>query len=248
MNILGIIPARYNSTRFPGKPLADIAGKPMIRRVYEQAVQSRTLREVLVATDDGRIKEAVEGFNGKAMLTKASHRSGTDRCREVVERLDEAGKYYDVIINIQGDEPYINPLQIDELSACFTDPDVSIATLTKRIESEEELFSPHVVKVVSDKFGDAVYFSRHPIPFRQNVETHLWITGFTYYKHIGIYGYKPEILKKITALEPGTLEFSESLEQLRWIENGFKIRVKETPYESHSVDTHDDLLKFFNMG
>lgn len=248
MRILGIIPARYHSSRFPGKPLADIAGKPMIQRVYEQALLSQTLEEVTVATDDERIMKAVEGFNGKAILTSSDHRSGTERCGEVVDILKAKGRSFDIVINIQGDEPYINPLQMDEVAASFLDPSVSIATLARRIESEKELFDPNVVKVVFGHAGDALYFSRHPIPYRQKVEKGQWLTGLPYFKHIGIYAYKPEVLKKITTLETSILEQAESLEQLRWLVNGFQIRVAETHFESHAIDTPDDLLKFFNNG
>jgi 3-deoxy-manno-octulosonate cytidylyltransferase (CMP-KDO synthetase) len=248
MHILGIIPARYHSSRFPGKPLVDIAGKPMIQRVYEQALLSQTLSEVIVATDDERIMKAVEGFQGKAILTRSDHNSGTERCSEVVDSMQIKGKTFDLVINIQGDEPYINPLQIDEVAACFDDPSVSIATLARRIESEKELFDPNVVKVVFGHAGDALYFSRHPIPYRQKVEKAQWLTGLAYFKHIGIYAYQPEVLKKITTLQSSILEQAESLEQLRWLENGFQIRVSKTHFDSHAIDTPDDLSKFFNIG
>jgi 3-deoxy-manno-octulosonate cytidylyltransferase (CMP-KDO synthetase) len=248
MRILGIIPARYQSFRFPGKPLVDIAGKPMIQRVYEQALLSQALEEVTVATDDERIMKAVEGFSGKAILTSSDHRSGTERCGEVVETFEASGRYFDIVINIQGDEPYINPKQMDEVAACFSDPSVSIATLARRIESEKELCDPNVVKVVFNHAGDALYFSRHPIPYRQNAEKGQWVTGLAYFKHIGIYAYKTEVLKKITALVTSSLEQAESLEQLRWLVNGFPIRVSETHFESHAIDTPDDLSKIFNNG
>jgi 3-deoxy-manno-octulosonate cytidylyltransferase (CMP-KDO synthetase) len=248
MRVLGIIPARYESSRFPGKPLAMIKGKPMIQRVYEQASQSRVLQELVVATDDIRIIKVVEGFGGKAILTRRDHSSGTERCSEVVEGLEAEGKTFDIIINIQGDEPYINPSQIEEVSSCFLDQSVSIATLIKRIDSADELFSPHVVKVVFDRFENALYFSRHPVPYRQKVEESEWLNGLVYFKHIGIYAYKPEILKIIVLLKTSVLEQAESLEQLRWLEHGFQIRVKETQYESHAVDTPGDLSKFFNNG
>jgi len=248
MRVLGIIPARYESSRFPGKPLATIKGKPMIQRVYEQASQSRVLQKLVVATDDNRIIKVVEGFGGKAILTKTDHSSGTERCSEVVKGLEAEGKTFDIIINIQGDEPYINPLQIEEVSSCFLDQSVSIATLIKRIDSADELFSPHVVKVVFDRFENALYFSRHPVPYRQKVEESEWLNGLVYFKHIGIYAYKPEILKNIVLLKTSVLEQAESLEQLRWLEHGLQIRVKETQYESHAVDTPEDLSKFFNNG
>ena len=248
MRILGIIPARYHSSRFPGKPLVDIAGKPMIQRVYEQALLSHALEEITVATDDERVMKAVEGFNGKAILTSSDHRSGTERCGEVVDLLAARGRSFDIVINIQGDEPYINPLQMDEVAACFLDPSVSIATLARRIKSEKDLFNPNVVKVIFGHAGDALYFSRHPIPYRQNAEKGQWLTGLAYFKHIGIYAYKPKVLKEIATLETSIIEQAESLEQLRWLVNGFPIRVSETHFESHAIDTPDDLSKFFNIG
>jgi len=246
MRILGIIPARFSSTRFPGKPLADIHGKPMIQHVFEQSLKATSLDEVLVATDDNRIEKTVVNFKGKVLMTYPNHQSGTDRCAEVIEILAESNIHYDVVINIQGDEPFIDPKQIDLVASCFDDPAVSIATLAKKIDNEDELFSPHVNKVIWNKKNHAIYFSRHPIPFMQNVEKKFWIKKRDYFKHIGIYGYRTIALERITKLPQGSLEKSESLEQLRWIENGFKIHVEETPYDSKSIDTPKDLSEFLN--
>jgi len=246
MNILGIIPARYASSRFPGKPLTVINGKPMIRRVYDQAKKAGSLSEVLVATDDDRIKKAVLEFDGNVIMTSTKHKSGTERCREVQEKFKSAGKNYDVIVNVQGDEPYIDPKQIDLVVSCFNKPEVQIATLVKKINSEDELFNTNVNKVVINRFDEAVYFSRQTIPFIQDVEKNNWFTSFNFYKHIGIYAYRADVLIEITELEISALEKAESLEQLRWIENGYKIKVIRTDLESKAVDTPDDLLKFMN--
>ena len=247
MIITGIIPARFASTRFPGKPLALIHGKPMIRLVYEQAMKSKSLSGVVVATDDDRIVEAVRQFGGEVMMTKPEHPSGTDRCNELVERLLSSGRTMDVVVNIQGDEPFIHPDQIDLVCSCFKDPEVGIATLVKRIHTQEELFNPSVNKVIIDKFKNALYFSRSPIPFQQSVSRDEWHNSFCYFKHIGIYGYRVGVLNEISRLEPSALEKAESLEQLRWIENGYSIRVEETQLESYSVDTPEDISKFTNM-
>jgi 3-deoxy-manno-octulosonate cytidylyltransferase (CMP-KDO synthetase) len=246
MRILGIIPARFSSTRFPGKPLVDIHGKPMIQHVYEQCLKAASLDDVVVATDDSRIQKAVSGFGGKVMMTSTEHESGTDRCAEVIESFIKSNIFYDVVINIQGDEPFIEPQQIDLVASSFNDPEVSIATLAKKIDNDKELFSPHVNKVIWNKNNEAVYFSRHPIPFLQKVEKSLWIENRVFYKHIGIYGYRVVTLNLITKLEQGSLEKAESLEQLRWIENGYKIHVKETPFDSKSIDTPEDLSEFLN--
>lgn len=246
MDIIGIIPARYASTRFPGKPLALINGKPMIRRVYEQAQKASSLKMVIVATDDERIYNAVRSFDGEVLMTSSHHSSGTDRCYEVVAALAQKGQSFEVAINIQGDEPYIRPDQIDLLAECFADPDAGIATLVKRIETPDDLFSNTVNKVIIDRSGNAIYFSRQAIPYLQGIESGNWLEHHTYYKHLGIYGYRTYILKEITGLEPSLLEKSESLEQLRWIENGYKIKVAETPFESYSVDRPEDLSKFTN--
>ncbi len=236
MKILGIIPARYASSRFPGKPLVDIAGKSMIQRVYELAKKCSLLSDVIVATDDGRIFEHVIEFGGACAMT-ADHQSGTDRCAEV------AGKHreYDIIINIQGDEPYIDPEQITKLATCFTTPHVQIATLIKRIRTVVELHNPHSPKVVVNKLDEAVYFSRSALPHIRSEEPENWLEFYPYFKHIGIYGYRADILQQITKLPVSALEKAEGLEQLRWIENGYHIKVAETELETYAIDTPRDL-------
>ena len=234
MKILGIIPARYGSTRFEGKPLALINGKMMIQRVYEQSCKADRLSEVVVATDDERIYNAVLGFGGKAVMTSTNHKSGTDRCREVV---DKEGAGFEAVINIQGDEPYINPLQINQIAELISDKDTPIASLCKPVHDAEELASPNAVKVVFDKNGKALYFSRFAIPYLRNkVER-------TFYKHIGIYAYKTLTLREISALPQSGLELAESLEQLRWLENGYTVRMGVTEFESFSVDVPEDITK-----
>jgi 3-deoxy-manno-octulosonate cytidylyltransferase (CMP-KDO synthetase) len=243
LQIAGIIPARYASTRFPGKPLIDIDGKTMIRRVYEQACKASSLNEVYVATDDERIFDHVIDFGGRVLMTSPLHTNGTGRCKESMDILEKQGKSFDVAINIQGDEPFIYPQQIDKVASCFSDQDVQIATLIKAIEKEEELVNPNIIKVVVDNLGRAIYFSRAAIPFNRDKERSQWLASGKYFKHIGIYAYRSEVLKKLTQLKPTDLELSESLEQLRWIENGYKIHVGITELESHSIDTPGDLLK-----
>lgn len=239
MNVLGIIPARFASTRFPGKPLTDINGKTMIRRVYEQATASG-LSEVIVATDDERIYDHVLEFGGKAVMTAEHHQSGTDRCFEAYKLHN---KPYDYIINIQGDEPFIKPEQIDLVASCFNRPGTQLATLVKKITTEEELFNVNAPKVVLSTSGDALYFSRQAIPYCRNVPQDIWHKQHTYYKHIGIYGYRADILEQITQLPPSALELAESLEQLRWLENGFKITTALTEFETIGIDSPEDLLK-----
>lgn len=248
MNILGIIPARYASSRFPGKPLAIINGKSMIQRVYEQACKAKILSEVIIATDSEAIANHIKTFNGKYIITSENHKSGTERCNEVLEKLQAKNpeKKYDIVINIQGDEPYINPEQIKIVTDCFKDENVDIATLIKKIDSQDELTNPNVVKVVTDNDKNAIYFSRSPIPFLKNIDSKEWLKHQNYYKHIGIYAYKTEVLKKITKLKTGILEKAEGLEQLRWIENGYSIKTEITDYESHAVDVPEDILKFIN--
>ena len=240
MNILGIIPARYGSTRFPGKPLVSINGVSMIQRVYEQALKSKSLKKVIVATDDERIAQHVLTFNGEVMMTSPQHLSGTDRCAEIILRGKEK---WDAVINIQGDEPYIHPEQIDLLCSCFELKDVSIATLVKQIANIDELFNHNNVKVVLNKKREAIYFSRSPIPYNRNFPEQEWLKHSTYYKHIGIYGYRSSILNEIATLAKTNLEITESLEQLRWIENGYTIHVAITKHESISIDTPEDLEK-----
>ncbi|HEY2581070.1 MAG TPA: 3-deoxy-manno-octulosonate cytidylyltransferase [Mucilaginibacter sp.] len=237
MKILGIIPARYASTRFPGKPLVDIAGKSMIQRVYEQAKKCAHLSEVIVATDDIRIFDHVLGFQGNVIMTSDDHQNGTDRCAEVASQQTQ----YDVIINIQGDEPYIDPEQISKLATCFNNPDTQIASLVKKMLNEQELFNINSPKVVINKLSEAIYFSRSPLPHIRGQEQKEWLNHFTYFKHIGIYGYRADVLQQITKLPVSSLEKAESLEQLRWIENGYRIKVAETELETFAVDTPEDL-------
>ncbi|MCK5838247.1 MAG: 3-deoxy-manno-octulosonate cytidylyltransferase [Bacteroidales bacterium] len=241
---IGIIPARYGSTRFPGKPLAMINGKSMIQRVYEQAWKSKRLTEILLATDDERIAMHVEGFGGKAMITSPDHKNGTERCAEVINHMDNFN--YDVVVNIQGDEPFLNPDKIDELIACFQDPEVQIATLATKIENRPELDDSSSVKVIIDNQENAIYFSRSTIPFIRDVKTANWVESYPFYKHIGIYAFRAETLIKIAKLVPAPLELAESLEQLRWMVNGFKIHVKLVTTKSVSIDKPDDLLKITN--
>ncbi|WP_161888340.1 3-deoxy-manno-octulosonate cytidylyltransferase [Pontibacter russatus] len=239
MDAIGIIPARYASTRFPGKPLTNIQGKSMIQRVYEQAKQA-DLADVLVATDDERIREHVESFGGKAVMTATHHQSGTDRCFEAYKLHDVP---YEYIINIQGDEPFIRPEQINLVASCFSKPQTQLATLIKKIHTPEELFNVNAPKVVINQASEALYFSRQPIPYCRNVPNDIWPRQHTYYKHIGIYGYRADILEQITQLPPSALELAESLEQLRWLENGFRITTALTEFETIGIDTPEDLLK-----
>ena len=243
MNIIGIIPARFASTRFPGKPLADIKGKSMIQRVYEQAKKSASLSAVIIATDDVRIEEVVRGFGGSVCMTSPEHPSGTDRCAEVVEKLKLD---CDAVINIQGDEPFIEPAQIDLLASCFEDPRTELATLIKKISASEILFNVNTPKVIIDTEAFAIYFSRHPIPFIRGAHESEWLSKNTFYQHIGIYGYRADSLMKITQLRPSALERAESLEQLRWIENGYKIKTAVTDFESIAIDTPSDLENILN--
>lgn len=237
---LGIIPARYASTRFPGKPLANIGGRTMIERVYSQSKKSQFLSDVIVATDNELIVEEVKRFGGKVCLTSPAHPSGTDRCAEVIDAMKLS---CDAVINIQGDEPFIEPKQIDLLCACFEDERTELATLIKEIVDTRVLFNPNSPKVIVDRDRFAIYFSRHPIPYLRGYDQEEWIERHTFFQHIGIYGYRPAILKDITQLEPSSLEKAESLEQLRWIENGLKIKTAITPYETIAIDTPEDLQK-----
>jgi 3-deoxy-manno-octulosonate cytidylyltransferase (CMP-KDO synthetase) len=237
--ILGVIPARYASTRFPAKPLTDIGGKSMIQRVCEQVKKSKLITEVVVATDHNEIFNHVKSFGGNVCMTKESHASGTDRCYEAL--LLQKSKF-DYVINIQGDEPFIQPGQID-LLANQLDGKTEIATLVKKIEDHEQLFNPNVVKAVVDKNNVALYFSRSPIPHVRNTQEKEWLTRATFYKHIGMYAYRADILKQLTSLPQSSLEKAESLEQLRWLENGFRITVAETHVETIGIDTPEDLNK-----
>ncbi len=239
MKIIGIIPARYASTRFPAKPLIDIGGKSMIQRVYEQALKCN-LDKVIVATDDDRIAAEVVRFGGDFVMTSIDHLSGTDRCAEVVKVMPD----YDIVVNIQGDEPFIDPKQIKLIVDCFSDKNVKLATLIKEIHTEDELFNINIPKVVINVNQQAIYFSRHPIPFiRGSANNTIWLKNHQYYKHIGIYGYQTQTLLEITELGPSSLEVAESLEQLRWIENGYQIQTKVTDIETIAIDTPEDLKK-----
>lgn len=237
MAILGVIPARYASTRFPGKPLISIGNKTMVERVYEQAKKCALLHEVIVATDDTRIFENVVSFGGKAILTSIHHQSGTDRCAESIEKLSQQ---YTSVINIQGDEPFIDPQQISLLAELLMLEDSQIVTLVKKVEDSRDIFNPNKVKVVVDKNNFAMYFSRAPIPFQRDVQKENWLSHHSYYKHVGMYGYKTETLRAITKLSVSKLEKIESLEQLRWLENGFKIKVGYTEIETDAIDTEAD--------
>ncbi|NDV78059.1 3-deoxy-manno-octulosonate cytidylyltransferase [Dysgonomonas sp. 511] len=241
MRFIAIIPARYESTRFPGKPLADMGGKPMIQRVYEQV--KKAINDVWVATDDKRIFDAVDAFGGKVVMTSADHRSGTDRIREAYEKI---GQEFDVIINVQGDEPFIQPVQIETLKACFDSKDAELATLVKPFKKEDgfdALFNANSPKVVVNKRDEAIYFSRSIIPYIRDVHHSEWLDKHTFYKHIGMYAYRPDILQEITRLKPSSLEKAESLEQLRWIENGYRIKIGYTDVETIGIDTPEDMQK-----
>jgi 3-deoxy-manno-octulosonate cytidylyltransferase (CMP-KDO synthetase) len=242
MKFLGIIPARYASSRFPGKPLVTIRGKSMVQRVYEQSKKCADLSEIIVATDDARIFKHVKDFGGLAMMTSPDHQSGTDRCAEVALQYPQ----YDVIINIQGDEPFIDPEQISKLAYCFQNGDTQIATLIKKVQTEEELFNTNSPKVVLNKLSEAVYFSRSPLPHIRGQQPAYWLNYYTYFKHIGIYGYRADVLRQVTKLPVSSLEKAESLEQLRWIENGYRIKVAETELETFAVDTPEDLEKLLS--
>ena len=241
MKFVGIIPARYASTRFPGKPLADILGQPMIQRVYERA--SQVLDTVVVATDDQRIYDAVVQFGGRVVMTSENHKTGTDRCYEALTKLPET---YDVVINIQGDEPFIAIDQIEALKNCFVSDQIQLATLVKPFDANisiDELENPNTPKVILSQTGEAICFSRSVIPYLRGVEKSQWAAAHTYYKHIGIYAYRTDILAQITKMTQTPLEQAESLEQLRWLENGLHIHVAITLSDNHSIDTPEDLQR-----
>lgn len=241
MNFVGIIPARYASTRFPGKPLALLGGKTVIQRVYEQV--KKVLDDVYVATDDERIFNAVESFGGNAVMTSQNHKSGTDRIEEAVNILE---KKFDIIINIQGDEPFIQGSQIETICNCFNDKDTMIATLGRPFtdkDSIKDLENPNSPKVICDNNGFAMYFSRSIIPYIRGEEKDNWLNKFTYLKHIGLYAYRAEVLSAITKLPQSSLELAESLEQLRWLQNGYKVKVGITNFETIGIDTPYDLKK-----
>ena len=240
MNYIAIIPARYASTRFPGKPLVIINGKPMVQNVYEQA--KKIFNTVYVATDDDRIFSVVEKFGGNVVMTMKKHKSGTDRCAEAIIKIEKiTNQNFDIIVNIQGDEPFINPEQLLQIKKCFKSRKTQIATLVKLINNQEDMTNPNKPKVVVNAKDEAIYFSRSLIPYIRSVKKEKWIQNHKFYKHIGLYAYRKDILLEITKLEQSSLEIAETLEQLRWIENSYKIKVAYTEHESISIDTPKDL-------
>ena len=243
MKTLAVIPSRYASTRFPGKPLVDIGGKSMIQRVYEQVKLADQVNRIIVATDDDRIFTHVKNFGGKVLMTDLNHPSGTDRCAEVARQVDD----FELVINIQGDEPFIQPTQINDLIIAFQQKeaeDCGIGTMIKKIESEQELFNQNVVKAVKGANQKALYFSRQAIPLLRGFESKDWLKNQDYFKHIGMYIFRYDVLQKITKLPLGKLEKAESLEQLRWLENGYSIYTTETKFETFGIDTPEDLLNW----
>ena len=237
MKVIGIIPARYDSTRFPGKPLVDIAGMTMIQRVYNQVKHAASLSEVVVATDDQRIFDHVKSFAGNVVMTKKEHQSGTDRCAEVINNISG----FDIAINIQGDEPFIDPQQIDLLVSCFQRPEVEIATLVRPIQELADLENVNKPKVVLNQKSEALYFSRQPIPYMRGADIKEWLSKETYYNHIGIYGFKVETLKELAKLPISKLETTESLEQLRWLYNGYRIQTAVSTHINDAIDSPEDL-------
>lgn len=247
MKVIGIIPARWESSRFPGKPLVKIGTKTMIERVYLQT--RKALDYVIVATDDERIVKDVERFNGQVVMTSKHHQSGTDRCAEALAVYEKrSGLSFDVVINIQGDEPFIQEEQIHDISKCFDDKDTQIATLIKKITEPEIVFDPSCPKVILNTKSEAIYFSRSTIPYINNAETKDWFNKYTFYEHLGLYAYKNKVLKEITKLAPSSLEIAESLEQNRWLENNYKIKVIETDHENISIDTQEDVDRIIEQG
>lgn len=247
MKTLALIPARYASSRFPGKPLVDIAGKPMIQWVYKRA--SAVYDACYVATDDKRIESAVLSFGGQAVMTSEDHQSGTDRCREALDIVEsETGQRFDVVVNIQGDEPFINTEQLTLLTTMFTDRETDIATLVKPFSREEDIFNPNSPKVVMSRDGYALYFSRSVIPYLRSVEDKgIWQKSHLYFKHLGLYAYRSAVLREITQLQQSPLELAESLEQLRWIENGYRIKVSITDKPNYAIDTPEDLKQVIRL-
>lgn len=236
MKFIGIIPARYASTRFPGKPLALLGGKPVIQHVYEKV--AAVLEAAYVATDDERIYDVVTSFGGQVVMTRTNHKSGTDRIEEAIEKI---GGEWDVVVNVQGDEPFVAKSQLDTICHCFDDPTTQIATLGKPFESMEAVQNPNSPKIVVDNMGFAMYFSRSVIPYVRGKEKSSWLTHYPFLKHLGIYAYRKDVLRQITQLPQSSLEIAESLEQLRWLQNGFKIKVGTTDVETVGIDTPQDL-------
>ena len=243
MTIIGIIPARYASTRFPGKPLIQINGKSMIQRVYEQAAKSKLMTKIIIATDDDRIAEHAKSFGAEVVITKAEHPSGTDRCFEAYQL---NGQNFDYVLNIQGDEPFLDPEQIDSLAQGCAE-DVEIATQMIKCTDHDVLFDKGEVKIILNSNKEALYFSRNVIPFIKGKDEKEWHKHFDYYRHVGMYAYRTDILEKIAQLKPSALELAESLEQLRWVEHGYKIKCIETSFESHCVDTPEDIEKVMRL-
>jgi len=245
MKILAVIPARYASTRFPGKPLALLGGRPIIDYAYSVAAGAECVEKAVVATDDERIFAHMKVTFGEesVMMTREDHQSGTDRCGEVLGKLLQRGEHYDVVVNLQGDEPFVQASQLESLADCFEDAGTCIATLKTRIASSEELASPNNVKVVCAADGRALYFSRQPIPYRRGVEMERWLEEGDYYKHVGIYAFRSQVLTEVCQLPQSMLECSEKLEQLRWLEAGYTIAVRETPCANIGIDTPADLEK-----
>lgn len=242
MNFLAVIPARYASTRFPGKPLADIKGKPMIQRVYERV--SEVYDNCCVATDDERIEAAVRAFGGNVVMTSVEHRSGTDRCAEALELFErDMDVKVDVVVNVQGDEPFVAYDHLKKIGEAFADPDVQLATLVKPFAVTEDIFNTNIPKVVVSAKGNAMYFSRSVVPYLRGTDESSWQSAHNFLKHIGIYGYRGDVLREITRLPQGVLEKAESLEQLRWLENGYSIKVAVTEVETIAVDTPEDLQR-----
>ena len=240
MKAVGIIPSRYASTRFPGKPLLDIHGKSMIQHVYEQSAKSASLHKLVVATDDSRIFEHVQSFGGEVLMTGADHANGTDRCWDALQQL---GTDYQYVINIQGDEPFIDPRQIDELAAVLQDGMVELATQMIPVSTHEELFDRGEVKIVLNDKMEALYFSRMVIPFIKGKDEKEWHLHFNYHRHVGMYAYRRDVLEEISKIPVSSLEQAESLEQLRWLEHGFRIKCVPTAFESHCIDTPEDVGK-----
>lgn len=236
MKFIGIIPARYASTRFPGKPLALLGGKPVIQHVYEKV--AAVLEAAYVATDDERIYDVVKSFGGQVVMTRTDHKSGTDRIEEAIEKI---GGEWDVVVNVQGDEPFVAKNQLDTICHCFDDPTTQIATLGKPFESMEAVQNPNSPKIVIDNMGFAMYFSRSVIPYVRGKEMSSWLTHYPFLKHLGIYAYRKDVLRQVTQLPQSSLEIAESLEQLRWLQNGFKIKVGTTDVETVGIDTPQDL-------
>ena len=236
MKFIGIIPARYASTRFPGKPLALLGGKPVIQHVYEKV--AAVLEAAYVATDDERIYDVVKSFGGQVVMTRTDHKSGTDRIEEAIEKI---GGEWDVVVNVQGDEPFVAKSQLDTICHCFDDPTTQITTLGKPFESMEAVQNPNSPKIVVDNMGFAMYFSRSVIPYVRGKEKSSWLTHYPFLKHLGIYAYRKDVLRQVTQLPQSSLEIAESLEQLRWLQNGFKIKVGTTDVETVGIDTPQDL-------